>query len=103
MGCRVGALWLLAVAVLAFEAGASWQDGDDGVDRPNGDLPDMPIQLNASQPASVCAQLCQKEAQCVAWAYCKADCGGSTSSSQCYLKSTLTQQTYNSCRVSHSQ
>lgn len=93
---------VLSIALLILLTGfgdASWQNGDDNVDRPYGDLPGMPVVLNISQPASVCAEMCQSNAQCVAWAYVKADCEGS-SNPQCYLKAVVMKQMYNPCRVS---
>lgn len=73
-------------------------DGDDGVDRPFGDLPDMPIVLNHTQPVSVCARLCLNNSQCASWAYSKAGCGDSTTP-YCYLKGVIPKQSYNPCRV----
>lgn len=74
-------------------------DGDDGVDRPFGDLPGMPIVLNLTQPVSACAQLCQNDSRCASWAYSKAGCGGGTTP-YCYLKGAIPEQSYNPCRVS---
>lgn len=74
-------------------------DGDDGVDRPFGDLPDMPIVLNHTQPVSVCARLCQNNSQCASWAYSKAGCGGDGTTPYCYLKGDIPEQSYNPCRV----
>ena len=90
----------LCLAVALSCATGSWLDGDEGVDRAYGDLPNMPIALNRSQPPSVCAQLCQNHAPCQAWAYCKEDCGGTVAPPQCYLKATIPKQSLNPCRVS---
>ena len=76
----------------------SWLNGDDGVDRPGGNLPGMPI-LSRTQSASACAQLCERTPLCLAWAYSKADCGRETSP-HCNLKATVSEQTYNPCIVS---
>ena len=76
----------------------SWLDGDDGVDRPGGNLPEMAI-LNRTLSASACAQLCERNPLCLAWAYSKADCGGETSP-HCNLKATVSEQAYNPCKVS---
>lgn len=91
----------LLCALLLAGASASWMDGDDCVDRPMGDLPDMPIPLRSTQPASVCASLCLNSSQCVAWAYSKASCD-SESTPYCYLKSTVPAQSYDPCKVDYS-
>ena len=91
--------FLLTLMLLALPGRARWLDGDDGVDRANGDLPGMPIDFTVLQPASDCAQLCLNTTKCVAWAYVKGDCGGA-GNPQCYMKATVTNQTYNPCRVS---
>lgn len=77
---------------------ADWLDGDVGVDRRNGDLPNMPIPFNSTQNASDCAKMCIATDDCVAWAYCIPNCGGATAAS-CYLKKSLMPQTANPCRV----
>ena len=77
----------------------AWEDGDSGVDRPNGDLPSMPISLNSSDPPKQCASLCQSNKECVAWAYCVPNCGGQKDPS-CFLKASITNQALNPCRVS---
>ena len=88
---------VLLCALLAG-VGASWMDGDDCVDRPKGDLPNMPISLQSTQPASVCASFCQNNSQCAAWVYSKASCD-SESTAYCSLKSTVPEQSYNPCKV----
>ena len=93
MYALVGSLCLLSCVT------CSWLDGDDGVDRPEGNLPDMPIFLNRTQPASTCAQLCKRNPHCLAWAYSKADCEREASP-HCNLKATIPKQAYNPCRVS---
>ena len=90
--------WLL-FALLAASASSDWLNGDDGVDRAYGDLPDMPIGLNSSEQASDCAKLCLASNQCVAWVYSKPSCGGGSSQPQCYLKAKVMAQSYNPCRV----
>ena len=87
---------VLFLATLLTVAASSWIDGNDGVDRPGGDLADMPIFLKSTQLASVCAQLCQNNSQCVAWSYSKADC---KETPYCNLKSKVSQQTYDPCKV----
>lgn len=99
----VMAVALGGVVVLCFITGLSgaaalWMDGDDGVDRPYGDLPDMPIVLNVTQPVHACARLCQNDLQCMSWAFSKPDCGGETTP-YCYLKDVIPEQSYNPCRV----
>lgn len=91
---------ILAIVSLYFtgSCSADWLDGDAGVDRPNGDLPNMPISFNSTQNASDCAKMCLANANCVAWAYCVPNCGGSGAAS-CYLKQNLMPQTANPCRV----
>ena len=75
-----------------------WLDGNDGVDRRNGDLPGMPMSLNNTNPPSQCAMYCQQEPKCLAWAYCKPNCGG-VQNPLCYLKGTVTSQSLDPCRV----
>lgn len=95
---------LVVVLALSYVAvcSADWQDGNEGVDRMNGDLPDMPIQLKTGATSKDCAQFCYSSAQCKAWVFCKPNCGGSTAP-QCYLKAEVTQQSANPCRVSLSK
>ena len=91
---------ILAIVSLHFigSCSADWLDGDVGVDRPNGDLPNMPISFNSTQKATDCAKMCMANSKCVAWAYCVPNCGGSKAAS-CYLKQNLMPQTANPCRV----
>jgi len=77
---------------------ADWLDGDIGVDRPNGDLPNMPIPFEAKQTAADCAKICMNKTDCLAWAYCTPNCGRDKQPS-CYLKGNVTTQTPNPCRV----
>ena len=85
---------LLAAAALFPLAASSWLDGDDSVDRPYGDMLKAPIRLFANDPPSQCAQLCLDTSDCVAWAYCKtAKCDPKIP--LCYLKSTVTPQSWN--------
>lgn len=91
---------VLIILVSSWSVQAAWENGDDGIDRPNGDLPKMPITLNnTSDPVSVCAKLCQNNILCHAWAYCKPNCGG-MKAPLCYLKANITSQSLNPCRVS---
>ena len=94
---------MLCASVLVFTAlvsltGGSWSDGHDSVDRPKGDLPGMPVFLGRDQSARACAQLCASSWQCAAWSYRKADCWDEKAPS-CYLKDSVSQQTYNPCMV----
>ena len=89
---------LLIFVVLAL---GSWQDGDDGVDRPLGDLAGMPIVLDTHAKPSDCAALCSsyKFTGCKGWVFFKGECGGEEEPS-CRLKATLNKQKNNSCAVS---
>ena len=80
---------------------ADWQDGDDGVDRPLGDLSPRPIELNFEATPADCAALCTsyKFSGCKGWVFFKRDCGGQIKPT-CRLKDTLNNQTNNSCAVS---
>ncbi len=89
----------LVLAVVVATTAGQWLNGDDSVDRAYGDLPNMPIALNASSQPSDCAKLCLASGQCVAWAYCKPRCGGSGDQPSCYLKEKVMVQSYNPCRV----
>lgn len=88
----------VTVLCLIGSSRADWLDGDVGVDRPNGDLPNMPIPFKSNQNASDCAKMCMGNVECMAWAYCIPNCGGSEAAS-CYLKQNLTTQAANPCRV----
>ena len=77
---------------------ADWQDGNDGVDRLNGDLPNMPISLKADANPRKCSQLCYASNQCRAWVFNKPNCNGSVAA-QCHLKAEVTQQSTNPCKV----
>lgn len=78
-----------------------WEDGNAGVDRPGGDLPGMPITLNSTEPSS-CAKLCQMRSKCKSWSFNVDFCSATNSSQppECYLKSTVTQQHLDPCKVS---
>ena len=78
---------------------SAWEDGHDGVDRKNGDLPGMPITLNSTSPPSQCAKLCDMKSECKAWAYSKMNCDGQQQAPLCYLKAQVTAQSLNPCRV----
>lgn len=75
----------------------SWRDGDNGVDRRGGDLPNMPIS-SVGSPGD-CSDACDKNSGCVAWAFGTSGCGGSNSTA-CWLKNALMPQSLDSCRVS---
>ena len=90
-------------AVFFSPSSADWADGNDGIDRMNGDLPDMPIQMKAGAAPKDCAQLCYASGQCKAWAYAKpkASCNETNlTTPQCFLKEQVTKQSVNPCRVS---
>ncbi len=89
----------LFLILLAASASCLWLDGDDGVDRRNGDLPNMPVALNLSAQPSDCGRLCLATHQCVAWAYGKPQCSGAGQQPMCWLKGAVTTQSYNLCRV----
>ena len=89
---------MFLVCLLAALVSADWMDGDDGVDRKNGDLPNMPIQLQSGAAPRDCAKLCIDSAECKGWAFCKENCSGTTAP-QCYLKAKLLSQSYDPCRV----
>lgn len=80
----------------------AWQDGDDGVDRPLGDLLFRPIVLDTNAGPKDCAALCTsyKFGGCKGWVFFKRDCGGEMKPS-CRLKAVLNKQKSNSCAVSH--
>ena len=108
---RIGRGWYILCAkmtrgfvvltVLVIICGAEWQNGNDGVDRPNGDLLSVPISMKAGATPSDCAQLCYANTQCKAWAFSKPNCSGSTVTAQCYLKAEVTQQSTDPCKVSY--
>ena len=97
----MGTCWFAALLslLLAASVAGSWLDGDDGVDRAYGDLPNMPIEMNSSALPSDCAKLCEGESKCVAWVYSKPNCS-SNKSPLCYLKAEVMPQSANPCRVS---
>ncbi|XP_065186897.1 uncharacterized protein LOC135817607 [Sycon ciliatum] len=102
----------LVYVLLLFGAGASegaWEDGDDGVDRRNGDLPGMPVKLEPGNKPSDCADMCVANEQCVSWAFGKANCTEEyitldwvrdSAAPMCWLKGQVTQQSADKCRVS---
>lgn len=93
-------LLLFSLLALASSTLGAWQDGDDGVDRPYGDLPGMPITMGNNDLPSDCAELCAaKKAQCKGWSYLKPFCDGHVQA-LCFLKSELSPQKYNQCAVS---
>lgn len=59
-----GHLKFVALTVFVAVCSADWQDGNDGVDRLNGDLLNMPISLKAGARPRDCAQLCYANTQC---------------------------------------
>ena len=90
-------LALLALSV-PRRASGDWLDGNDGVDRPNGDLPGMPVALKNGSAPRDCASLCSQSAECKAWAFVKQNCGGSAQP-QCFLKALIPPQAKLDCRV----
>ena len=114
----IALLLLISVSLLLCGGSeAAWSDGDDGVDRRNGDLPGYPIPLASGAAPSVCAAKCAAEEKCQAWAYGKADCDTAhgnndvgvhgkhrpgtvkDSSPMCWLKGSITPQSLDKCRV----
>ena len=93
-------LRVVLVVLLGSLAAGDWADGDDGVDRANGDRPGMPVVLQSSATPRDCASLCQTDPQCAAWAYRKPSCGGGSAEPLCYLKASVTPQSANPCTVS---
>ena len=94
-----GHLRLVTLTVFVAVCSGDWQDGNDGVDRLNGDLLNMPISLKSGASPRDCARFCYANAQCKAWAFSKPNCNGSVIA-QCYLKAEITQQSTNPCKVS---
>ena len=92
----------LLLLTLALLAKADWLDGNDGVDRPNGDLPGMPVALKNGSAPRDCAAMCRDSAECEAWAFLKQNCGGNTDRPQCFLKAAVTNQVKKTCLVSSS-
>lgn len=92
------------LSIFASPTLGAWQDGDDGVDRPLGDLAGMPIVLATNAEPKDCAALCSsyKFAGCKGWVFFKRDCGGEMKPS-CHLKTVLNKQKNNSCAVSRSE
>lgn len=89
------------VCTLSFRiVGAALSDGDDGVDRANGDIAGMPVALHANDKPSVCSKMCGTTPACVCWAYTKPNCSGDGTVPTCYLKDTISKQSLNDCRVS---
>ena len=107
-------LQLLVLAVVVPLTHAAWEDGDDGVDRRNGDLAGFPVALKADGKPADCAAMCMSNAQCTAWAYGKANCheerrrhdgqrrsrvGQADDNPMCWLKGSVTPQNADKCRV----
>jgi hypothetical protein len=89
---------LVILTVIVAVCSADWQDGNDGVDRLNGDLLNMPVSLKAGTSPRDCAQLCYANVDCKAWTFSKPSCNGSVTA-ECYLKAEITQQSTNPCKV----
>ena len=94
-------MYLYLLALVASTLGA-WDSGHNGVDRPYGDLPGMPITMDKDGKPSDCARLCafHESAQCKAWAYAIPFCDGMQEVPFCFLKAHVMPQEYNQCRVS---
>ena len=90
----------MVLTLLVVICGAEWQDGNDGVDRRNGDLLSVPISLKAGATPRDCAQMCYANTQCKAWTFSKPNCSGSAVTAQCYFKAEVTQQSRDLCKVS---
>ena len=94
---------VFVLVVYVAVCSADWQDGNDGTDRLNGDLPNMPLQMKAGSSPQDCAHACYASSQCKAWVFGRTNCGGTTSRlPQCFLKAEVTQQSVRPCRVSRS-
>lgn len=83
-----GTVPMLAVAAalgaLATVARAAWSDGDAGVNRMYGDLPNMPF---SSASASSCYSSCMSNSACAAWVF-------NTPGSLCWLKNQVMPPNY---------
>ena len=98
---KMKSLLLLVLVIYFSPCRGDWADGNDGVDRADGDLPNMPIHLKAGAASPKdCAQLCYSSDQCKAWAFVKPNCSGTPATPMCYLKAQVTQQRADPCRVS---
>lgn len=67
---------------------------DAGIDRPGGDIKNMPIILDSGSSPGECQLLCASRRTCQAWAY--DSCG----KRNCWLKNEIKPQTRSRCRVS---
>ena len=67
----------VALAFLSCVCG-SWLDGNVGVDRYGGNLPDQNFTMNMTAQPKDCALLCRANVKCLAWVYAKPDCGAAT-------------------------
>lgn len=92
--------FLLLLTVVANSIWGVWEDGNVGVDRPGADFPDSPITLNTGGPRA-CAKHCQMKANCKAWAFNAEFCSETnfTQPPLCYLKTAVTQQRLDPCKV----
>jgi hypothetical protein len=73
-----------------------------GVDRGGNDMSGSPFSLASADP-NLCWAACNKTAACKAWAYGVPNCGGGPADAQCWLKSSDSATSSNSCRVSGAQ
>lgn len=93
---------LCLLALLCVLVAGKWQDGNDGVDRSGGDLPESPYTLNTTAVPEDCASMCWVREQCVAWSYGKPACDNIHQIVPlCWLKSNVPPQSLNKCRVRH--
>lgn len=105
--CATMLLWLGACST----GMATERLGHVGVDRPGGDLPNMPVSMPSFQAAPEdCAKLCLANTACSAWVFesagtCRSSPlvvqdSGQPAAAKCWLKATLTSQRAHPCRVS---
>jgi hypothetical protein len=73
-----------------------------GVDRGGNDMSGSPFSLASADP-NLCWAACNKTADCRAWAYGVPNCGGDPADAQCWLKSSDSATSSDSCRVSGAQ
>jgi len=92
----------VVLALLSCVCG-SWLDGNVGVDRYGGNLPDQNFTMNMTALPKDCALLCHANAKCLAWVYVKANCGAATNP-LCLQKGVANNsQSWNPCVVSLSK
>lgn len=96
-GVRADTDYSLSMTLPAFAPGGGYGPRDNW-DMPNGDLPNMPVTLNASD-ANLCWALCNQTSACVAWAYGEPG-AGCEPAPHCWLKATVEPFVQRTCRIS---